>query len=372
MPKRPGGDVVTNRELNRALLARQMLLERAETSAQDALRQLVGLQSQNPMPPYLALWSRLKGFVPGELSELIERRVAVRIALLRSTIHTVLAEDAAGIRPLVQPVIERSFAPTPFGKATAALDLAPIADEARTLLEDRPLSWSALGERLRQRWPGVDGASLAHVARTHLPLVQVPPRGLWGRSGPAEHTTLEAWTGKQLRAGSIDELALRYLAAFGPASAADMQSWCGLTRLGEVFERVRPGLVTFSAESGVELFDLPDAPRPPGDAAAPVRFLGEYDNVLLSHQDRSRVMEPAHKNRVFTNNGIIRSILMVDGMLRGTWKLQREKSGASLDVVVFEPLQANERDEVEGEVARLLEFLAPGETVELRISDWPA
>ncbi len=356
------------RALNRALLARQLLLRRERLGALEVLERLAGIQSQAPQPPYFGLWSRVPDFDPQELSRAIEDRRAVRLALMRSTLHLVTAKDALWLRPLVQPVHERAFR-SGFRHRLEGEDLAPIVAAGRALLEERPLTFEALGKALAQRFPGRDPTALWHTLRTLAPLVQVPPRGLWGKSGAAAHTTLESWVGRGLaRRPSLQTLVLRYLAAFGPATARDAQVWSGLTGLGEVLEGLRPQLRTFKDEAGRELFDLPDAPRPDGDVPAPVRFLGEYDNVLLSHEDRARIFTEAQRKRIFTVNGLIPSVLLLDGFVAGVWKVKKEKGAAALTVETFAPLSKRDLCAVEEEGARLLAFAAPGARTRLRFT----
>ncbi|HEX2036936.1 MAG TPA: winged helix DNA-binding domain-containing protein, partial [Chloroflexota bacterium] len=272
----PGsGAVLSRRALNRATLARQLLLSRRQLPVAQAIEHLVGLQAQTPHTWYVGLWTRLEGFRPPLVADLLAERRVVRLALMRSTIHLVTARDCLFLRPLVQPVIERSMNGN-FGRSLAGVDAAALAAAGRALVEERPLTFTELGKRLAERWPGRDPAALAQAVRAWVPLVQVPPRGLWGTSGQARHTSAESWLGRPLDpAPSLEELVVRYLAAFGPAGVMDMQTWSGLTRLGEVVEGLRPRLVTFRDEQGRELFDLPDAPRPDPDTPAPPRFL--YD-----------------------------------------------------------------------------------------------
>jgi hypothetical protein len=236
-----------------------------------------------------------------------------------------------------------------FGRHLVGLSVDEVVAAGRALLKERPLTFDALGKALQQRWPDRDAASLAQLLRAHAALVQVPPRGLWGRSGPAAHTTAEAWHGRPLATDStVDALVLRYLEAFGPASVMDAQAWSGLTKLREVFERLRPRLVTFEDEQGRELFDLPDAPRPPEDTPAPARFLYDYDNLLLSHADRSRFIDEAHRaSFLWTANGPPYGAVLVDGMVRGAWKATTDRKAATLTVRVIQ---------------RLLGFLAAGAT----------
>lgn len=351
----PGGQqVLTTRALGRALLARQHLLERTDRPPAELIRHLGGLQAQAaPQPPYLGLLSRLDGFTPDRLSTLIEQRAVVRIALQRGTIHLVTAEDCLTLRPLLQPVLDQALRTT-YGKRLAGLDLAALAAEARSLVEERPRTFQQLGPLLAASRPDRDPAALAQAARCLLPLVQVPPRGLWGRGGPAAHTTAEAWLGRPLDpAPALDDLVLRYLAAFGPAGPADLKKWSGLSGLGPVLARLAPRLRTFRDEQGRLLHDLPQAPRPAEDVPAPVRLLAPFDNLLLSHADRGRVLPERYRGRVMTQNGIVLGTLLVDGLVAGTWRLTAEQ-----DVVVqpFGPLAPADRDGAEAEARRVLAF----------------
>lgn len=354
-----GVEVLDRRALNRALLERQLLLRRVELSAADAIEHLVGLQAQAPNPPYVALWTRLANFHPNELAGLLTGRRAVRIALMRSTIHLVTARDCLALRPLVQPVLERALRGT-YGRQLAGLDLQEVANAGRALLEEQPLTFAELGGALRERWPDRAMNALSNAVRALLPLVQVPPRGVWGAGGPAAHTTVEAWLGRPLDPEpSLEMLVTRYLAAFGPAGVKDIQTWSGLTGLREVVQRLRPKLRLFHDEHGNELFDLPDAPRPNPDTPAPPRLLPEFDNLLLSHADRTRVISDEHRKRITTINGVNPATLLVDGFVAGTWKLQRERSTAILFVEPFVPLAASDRAALADEAARFLTFAAP-------------
>jgi hypothetical protein len=292
------------------------------------------------------------------------RRRLVRIALMRSTIHLVTAEDCLAWRPLLAPPMERAFQGN-FAKHLAGVDLDAVLDEGRALVEAQPRTFSELGKLLQERWPDRDAASLAQLVRAWAPLVQVPPRGLWGYSGQAAHTTAEAWLDRPLAAGpSIDDFVLRYLAALGPATVMDAQNWSGLTRLREVFERLRPCLVTFRSEDGRELFDLPDAPRPPEDTPVPARYLYDYDNLLLGHADRSRFMDEAHPtDGLWTEHGPANGAILVDGVVRGSWRLERQGRGANaaarLDVRSLDKLPQKVAQPLAAEGTRLLHFFTP-------------
>lgn len=354
----PAG-VLDRRALNRALLARQLLLHRAETSAAAAIERLVGMQAQTPNSPYVALWSRLEGFRPEELSRLIEARQAVRIALMRSTIHLVTARDCLALRPVLQPALARSlYTGSPYGRHIVGMDIEALLRAGRRLLEEQPRTFAELGALLQEQWPERDAAALANACRNLLPLVQAPPRGVWGKGGAARHTTAESWLGRPLAAdASPDALVLRYLAAFGPAGVRDAQIWSGLTGLGEAFARLRPRLRVIRDEGGRELFDLPDAPRPDLDTPAPPRFLPDYDNVLLAHVDRGRIIADEHRARIFTGNAI-RPTVLVDGFVAGTWAIERQRTAATLRVTPFAPLAADDRATLEEEGSRLLGFVA--------------
>ncbi|MGW7384950.1 winged helix DNA-binding domain-containing protein [Streptomyces sp. NPDC054794] len=342
------------RALNRATLARQLLLTRSPLSAKAAVEHLVGLQAQNVKPPYHALAARLDGFTPEELSALMADRAVVRIVTLRSTIHTHTADDCLTLRPLVQPARDREL--HGFRKRLTGVDLDRLAALARELVEAEPRTMAQLRAALSVEWPDADRQALSVAARCKLPLVQVTPRGLWGRSGQVALTTAEHWLGRPAGpAPTPDALVLRYLAAFGPASVKDMQTWAGLTRLRAAFERLRPRLVTFRDPAGVELFDLPDAPRPDPDTPAPPRFLPELDNLLLSHADRARVVPPEYWGRTWAVNQAYRSLL-VDGFVAGVWKPEDD----GLVVEPFHELTRSQRDEVVAEGQRMLATLHPG------------
>jgi hypothetical protein len=365
-------DVLGPRELNRATLDRQMLLRRRKVSAFEALEHLVGMQAQAPAPPYVGLWTRLEGFRPEELARLILERRAVRIALMRNTVHLVTARDCLALRPLMQPVFDRGLYATRANRAhLEGLDIEVLIAAGRALLEERPRTAKELGELLQGRWPDHDPASLARTIRHLVPLVQVPPRGLWRKSGAAAHTTAEGWLGRPLDpAPSLEETVLRYLGAFGPATVKDVQTWSGLTRLSEVIEHIRPRLLTFRDERGKELFDLPEASRPDPDTQAPPRFLPEFDNLILSHADRSRVIAEEYRKVIASKNGMVPATFLVDGFVQGAWKSERSRDRATLEIEPFEPLARKDRDALAEEGERLIRFTGEGaETFEVRFAE---
>jgi hypothetical protein len=353
------GDVLTLRELNRATLARQLLLERSAMSVPEAVEHLCGLQAQTTTSWYAGLWTRLADFSPSTVVELMKDRKLVRVVLMRSTIHLVTDRDCMFLRPLVQIAGERSFAGN-WGRNLPGVDLAEVVAAGREILEKTPLTFAALGKRLAEKWPDRDGPSMAQAVRVYAALVQLPPRGLWGHSGLAVHTTAEQWLDRSLDPHpSVETLVLRYLAAFGPATANDACTWSGLTRLGEVFDRLRPRLRTFVDERGRELFDLPDAPRPDPDAPAPVRFLYDFDNLLLSHADRTRVLDPAQRKLLQPTMNLVRGAVLIDGFVRAAWRAQTSRTAAVLAVSHDGRPARKLVAEIEREGHDLLEFLAP-------------
>jgi hypothetical protein len=348
------------RRLNRALLERQLLLRRSERSAADALEHLVGLQAQNPGSPYLALHARLAGFDPAQLAELLLDRRAVRIVVMRSTIHLVLAEDCLVLRPLTEPVTIRGLHGN-WGRYLVDLNVNEVAAAGRVLVEERPRTSKDLGQELQLAWPERDPAALAQVVRAYVPLVQLPPRGVWGQSGVPNLTSAESWLGRPMATEPpVGELARRYLAAFGPAKAADFRTWSGLTAAREVLDGLE--LRRFRDERGAELYDVPDGALPDRDTPAPVRFLPDYDNVLLAHDDRARIL------REDLRSGLIgMPTVLVDGFAAGTWTVERAKGAAAIVVTPFGRLSRGDRLDLVEEGVRLLAMTDPGASPEVRI-----
>jgi len=356
MPSQPV--TLDRRALNRATLARQHLLERSSLDPCAMVEHLLGMQGQAPSPPYAGLWTRIAGFRGEDLSRLIESRDVVRITLMRGTVHVVSARDALLLRPLTEPAYQAMVA-RGYRDDLEGIDLAALSARVRELVEERPRTPAELAAELGAVWPGRRSQALTNAAGAWTPLVQTPPRGLWKRGGQPRLTTLESWVGQPVAASpSIDDVVLRFLGAFGPASVRDVQKWCGLTRLGAVLERLRPGLVTFRSADGAELFDLPGAPRPGPEAAAPVRFLPEFDNLLLAYAGFDRVMAPELKAALFTVNGRVLGTVLVDGFVAASWRVDTVKRAATLTVTPLGRLAARARRAVAAEGERLLGFLA--------------
>jgi DNA glycosylase AlkZ-like len=354
---RPAGDsVLTRRTLNRTLLARQSLLERVERSPAAMLESLVGMQAQEPPDPYVAMWSRISAFDPETLAAMLVDRTAVRIGLMRGTLHLVTARDCRALYPVMRDVLVRAFRSSPFAKQLDGVDIDELVAVGRVMLEERPHTPSELGHRLAGRWPDRDPTALAYAQRFLLPLVQVPPRGLWGRSGRATNTTAEAWLGATLDGGDApDQAVVRYLAAFGPATASDIRTWSWLAGLRAVVERLRPILRTYRDERGRRLFDVADGVIADPGTPAPVRFLPQYDNVFLSHEDRSRINGELSWGSDLARKGVV----LVDGWINGTWRVRRERGGATMTIELGRALTPPERRDLEDEAARLAGFLDP-------------
>ncbi|GAB3288682.1 ArsI/CadI family heavy metal resistance metalloenzyme [Parasphingorhabdus pacifica] len=351
------GGSLNMRELNRALLARQLLLERRKLRLTNVLEHLVGLNAENPNSPYIGLWSRLEDFHFSALSDLIGEREAGSSRQMRGAMHVTSAADIMALRPWVQPLLESRLKKT-HGQALDGVDLPEVAEAAKALLTDKPLSHEELGKALADRWPQHDSTALAQAAEHVLPLVQVPLTNIRGSNEAAMNSTVEAWFGRPVDDyAEPDKIILRYLSVFGPAAIRDAEYWSGIKDLKEVFERLRPQLKTFRDERGKELFDLPNAPRPGADTPAPVRFLPESDNILLSHADQHRIISDDHTGKVFTDNGS-RSTVLIDGHVGGTWNVEHKNNTTTLKVHPFKPLSDEDSAALREEGARLLDAVA--------------
>ncbi len=356
-PGPPMTPVLSRRALNRASLERQLLLRRDARPALAAVEHLVGLQAQATNAPYLGLWARLEKFGQADLTGLLENRSVVRSSVLRGTQHVVSAADYRWLRPLVQPVLDRARQAA-WGRVTAGLDLAELADSARSLLRGRALTRPQLRDLLAERWPDQPAEALGWSAQCVLALVHPPPSGTWGRGGATPFVLAEEWLDGPLEAEPAPaELVRRYLAAFGPASVQDLQTWSGLTRLREVVEPLRSELRTFRDEAGKELFDLADAVLPDPETPAPVRLLPEFDNLIVAHADRTRIMTVEHRRRVCVGSQVAPTVL-IDGEVAGSWKLVRQGETATLTVEPFLVLSPEQTEAVAVEAGRMLDFAA--------------
>ncbi|WP_219418891.1 winged helix DNA-binding domain-containing protein [Pseudonocardia nigra] len=350
--------VLGRRALNRALLERQLLLRRAPLPVPEAVAHLVAVQAQVPAAPYLALWSRVAGFRPEQLADPVADLSMVRMPSLRATMHLTTADDAFVLRAITAPVLERVFRGSEYGRALAGLDLAEVVAAGAELLAT-PRTVTELGRELAARWPDRDPTALGYAVQYLAPLLQLPPRGVWGRSGRALLAELTTTLGRPLPAdAATDALVLRYLRAFGPASTSDVRTFTDVGGIRDVVARL--DLRWFTDERGRELLDVPDGPLPDPDTPAPPRFLGEFDNALLGHDDRSRILAAEHRAEVLLKP--VRPLL-VDGMAAGLWT-----SGPDgLVVRPLAPLSDDEAADVQAEGERMLSALWPDATQKVRI-----
>jgi hypothetical protein len=342
---------IDRRGLNRTVLHRQLLVERAARPTADVVAHLVAMQSQEPNWPYLGLWSRIAGFSHADLTGPLADNRIVRGSLLRATQHLVTAEDYGWLRPTVQPVLDAGLRSRYFTDQAGDLDPAELAAAGHELLRRGPLTRAALGKELTDRYPGRAGTILAMGLQVTLPVVHPPPNGFWGDWGNRRSTPMALFDGPLDAAPDPARMVRRYLAAFGPATVLDLQAWSGLKRLREVVEGM--GLRTLRDDQGRQLYDIPGAPYLDGAQPVPVRFLPAYDNLLVGHADRTRVVSDDDRRRVITG-GLVRPTFLVDGFVRGTWSVGRD---GAVTVDPFGPLTAEEDAEVENERSALTTFV---------------
>lgn len=349
------------RALNRATLARQMLLARADVKPLAAIERLAGLQAQVPRPPFVALWSRLENFEREDLLRLIRAKRVVRAPLMRATIHLVSRRDYIEWRHVIQPALTRSANSI----ARDHKDFERLVAHAREHFDCQPCTFDDLRKHLASLGLGSDVRKMAYAIRMHLPIVQVPGEGEWGYPSSATFAVAESWLGEPLLpSDGAQQLFLRYLAAFGPASLADFQTWSGLPKPD--IESLRPKLVTFRDEKKRELFDLPKAPRPDENTPAPVRFLPDYDNLLLAHADRTRVVSDEHRKQIVKANLIVLAVFLIDGFVAGTWRYEKKGRGATVEISPFVRISKAHREALAEEAERLAAFMRPPSNKDVR------
>lgn len=360
--------VLSARALNRAALARQLLLDRSRMTALEAVRHLCGVQAQEPQEPFTGLWSRLHGFAPADLSGLLTGRQAVRVHLMRRTMHLVDAGDALAWRARHDAMLRQRVLAT-YRRELDGVDPEELAAAGRAVMADgEPRTMGELARAVVGRWPDAGTRPLGELLVAGLlPTVQVPPRGLWRTTGGARYLPLGAWLGREPDPPAPDggdpvgeALVRRYLAAYGPAATADVRAWSGLAGLPGAVTALRPELVTFRDEAGRELLDLPDAPRPDPDTPAPVRFLPAFDNAILGYQDRSRIIDD--EQRLLSVAG--ERVVLVDGRVAATWTTD----AGTVAVSPLGRLSRADRRAVTEEGAALASFLSDGADDGVRIA----
>ncbi|GAB4510865.1 MAG: winged helix DNA-binding domain-containing protein [Anaerolineae bacterium] len=349
---------LTRRQLNRALLARQMFLHREDCTPLEAVQRLFGLQAQLPNPPYIGLWVRLQNIQRDDLTHLMETRQVVRAALMRSTLHLMTAEDYLRFRMTLQPALDRALNAF-FGKRARDLDLPAVVAAAQSFVSEAPRSTGEVKARMLELMPGQDGEALAYAVRNNIPQVQVPPGGVWGSGSAGAYIASGAWIGEVDPNDNAREMFRRYLMAFGPASVMDFQAWSGLTKLKDVLESMRAELRVYRSESGKELFDVPEATLPPEDTPVPVCFVPEYDNLIISHADRSHIIADEDRPKVFLSAARVLGTILVDGFVAGTWKTEIKKKSITLRITPFDALAAEDETALAEEGERLARFILP-------------
>jgi len=345
---------LSRRRLNRTLLHRQHLLARTSATPHEMTRHLVGLQAQENLPPFLSLAARIEDFDPYAVTAGLAERSLVRFLVMRGTVHLLTADDALSLRGWTAPVHERevriSQSIGPARKVDREDFLAALAE----LLDDEPLPQKAIGLAMAERFPAYPATQLGQLARSVAPLVQVPPRGTWKGSGSVVYQYVDRWVGHPIVEPDVQEILRRYLRAFGPATAADVTAWSAVTRLGPVLKGM-DDLVTYEDEAGKLLYDVPEGELADEDVPAPVRLLGSYDNVWLSHAARDRVTDPESRNAWMAENGASAHTFFADGWLVGLW---RAEDGRVRVLQTLRPLTKAEKSELDDEIARVEALLA--------------
>ncbi|WP_405149029.1 winged helix DNA-binding domain-containing protein [Sphaerisporangium sp. NBC_01403] len=363
--------VLDTQALNRATLARQLLLDHADVPVLDAVAHLCGLQAQEPQEPFVGLWSRLRAFDPAVLSDLLIRRSVVRTHLMRRTVHLLTADDTLAWRAR-HDIMLRQRVLGNYRRELAGVDLDELATAGRAVMsDDEPRSMTELARALAERWPAPEPRALGEMLIAALvPVAQLPPRGLWRTKAGVRNVLLSSWLGREIDPpapkGSDpvgEALVRRYLAAFGPAAAADLRAWCGLAGLPAAVAAIREELVTFRDERGRELLDLPDAPRPDPDTPAPVRFLPAFDNALLGYHDRSRIIDDVHRGLSVAGARVV----LVDGRVAATWSVK----AATVIVTPLRRFSRADRTTVAEQGRALASFLSGNDSHRVRIAASP-
>jgi hypothetical protein len=361
--------VLDDRALNRATLARQSLLEPADTPALDTVARLGGMQAQEPQEPFVGLWSRMRSFAPAELSDLLTERRAVRVHLMRRTVHLVTAEDALAWRSRFGPMLRQKVMGV-YRDDLRDVDLDELAQAGLAVMSDgQPRTAAELVAAVAHRWPETGRRPLGEMLVSALvPVVQAPPRGLWRAKGGVRNVLLSAWLGCEADPPAPEgsdpvgrALVRRYLAAYGPATSTDLRSWCGLAGLPAAVSAVREELVSFRDQRGRELLDLPEAPRPDPGTAAPVRFLPAFDNAVLGYHFRDRIIDDGHRGLSVAGERLV----LVDGRVAAVW---RTEDGV-VAVSPLRPLSDGDRAEVAEQAGRLALFLSEGGSEGVRIDE---
>jgi hypothetical protein len=310
------------------------------------------------MPPYIGLWTRLRDFRRESLARLIEDRTIIKATLMRATLHLFTAEDYVRFRTSLNPTLDAASSAIS-KQRSGGFDLDRLLAAARRYLREKPRTFAEITEMVAKLMPDHDVGAMRYAVRTRVPLVQVPITGGWSYSNRPEFTLAESWIGRPLSTGdSLKELIFRYLAAFGPASVTDAQAWLG-SKLKDTFEELKPELEVYRDEGRRELFDIPEMSLQSDDVPAPVRFLPEYDNLLLSHSKRTRVIADEHRSKVYLPGLRVAATILVDGFVRGTWTTEKTKDAATVVIQLFDKLSRRDRTALIDEGEGLIRFIEP-------------
>ena len=349
--------LLTRRELNRALLERQLLLERTSLSPVKAVERLGGLQAQSTPSPYLSLWTRLEAFEREELSLALRRRRLVKALLQRGTLHVVTPQQYWAVMT-VRRELAASLWPPSYEARLPAARIAELAEDVLAALDGNELTFKEVRALLEPHArEGVPPTFLWRRVQGHSYVVHVPPSGIWGYGGHGVYTAAPG----RVRGeppdpdAAFDELVRTYLTAYGPATKQDVGQWAGVPRLTPIAESLeRLTVRTFRDEGGKVLYDLPRAPLPDPGVPAPPRLVPRFDNLVLSHADRSRILGDVPPSRIVTTNGLVHATILVDGFVAGTWQLD----GGHVRLEPFGRLDSGVRRMLGEESARLEAFVA--------------
>ena len=366
------GRRLSARELNRATLERQWLLERHRATPSVAIGALAGLQAQHANWPYVALWSRVRDFTIADLEGALKDRSVVKATLMRSTLHLVAADDYFVFDGAF---VEMRIAVAASIARRAGLDLKALHEqllafgkEPRTVAEmEAHLDTIVPDATIEKHLPAGVRHAAFRMASTGGGLVHVPPSGLWRSHAKPSYIDARVWLGLRPRLDSreaLQQTVERYLAGYGPASIADIGKWLGqrLPNVRGAVERLGDRIVPLTGPDGRDLVDLADVPPIDGDVAAPVRFLARWDSVLISYDVRERMLPDAYRDAVIKNNGDILPTFLVDGLVTGLWTVDAKRGEAVLTMAPFGKLTAATRRDLESEAERLVRFVEPDAT----------
>ena len=359
--------VLSNAQLNRATLARQLLLEPSPLDPVAAIEQIGGLQAQEAASPYIGLWTRLRSFDAATLDEAFQARTVVKATLMRGTLHAVTIDEYLRLLPAILPMLRRVSRRQSRGSPTQA-HIERLA-EAATAFSTEPRTNVELRQHLETIAEGDLGTDLPWWwVRRHAPFIHVPAPTPWSFGRRPALVAAAAWTrGRPLAEGdaALEHLLRRYLGAFGPATLADVAAWSGLSivslRPAITAVKAETGLRRFSDEGGRELIDLHEAPRPDGDVPTPVRLLPMWDSLVLGHADRTRVMRDDHRAIVIGRNGDTLPTFLVDGRVAGLWWAEADGGATRVVLEPFSRLDPAVRRDLQEEGERLATFVAPHE-----------